>query len=167
MTQAIVTKRQRYRLTATASAGQVVVDWNTDRTDLENHTAGARALAIKLLWDGTLFCGALPNSPDSRVFVWDDGEPVRVVLPEFDFRVTGELRKNRARSFTLFDEKVRAVDDRQAVERVRRRLFRLSIEVRVNDVKLVVAAKRPAKQDAKRGAAKAPRKTKAKREVEQ
>lgn len=78
MRQAIITKfmgptnSRGARVKATADAGSVTVGWDYALNIEGNHTAAAKALAMKLGWDGlSWFGGGLPGS--GYAFVSADG----------------------------------------------------------------------------------------------
>ena len=71
--QAIVTKyhgptnTHGDRVSATAQAGRIYVEWDHDLSSDENHAVAARAFAAKWDWDGPWYGGCLPDG--RRAFV--------------------------------------------------------------------------------------------------
>lgn len=88
MRQAIITKfmgptnSRGARVKATADAGSITVGWDYALNIEGNHTAAAKALAMKLGWAGHWHGGGLPGSGYAFVLasdagslfaVWNDG----------------------------------------------------------------------------------------------
>ena len=71
--QAIVTKyhdptnTHGARVSATAQAGRIYVEWAPELNSDENHAVAARAFAYKQGWDGPWYGGCLPDG--RRAFV--------------------------------------------------------------------------------------------------
>lgn len=56
------------RISATAAAGRVIVEWDDALNYEQNHAAAAQKLCAKLNWSGTLISGGLPDGSKVHVF---------------------------------------------------------------------------------------------------
>jgi hypothetical protein len=60
------------RISATASAGRVILEWDDALNQDQNHAAACAALVRKFAWGGRWIAGGLPNSND-QVHVCEEG----------------------------------------------------------------------------------------------
>lgn len=81
MRQAIVTKyhgptdKRSSRVSATADAGRVYVEWNDSLNAEENYAVAAKVLAAKFGWHGTWVAGGLPGGKGNVYVVVDGLDP--------------------------------------------------------------------------------------------
>ena len=64
--------RRGARVKASADAGSITLDWDSDRDVGWNHRAAARALAKKLDWKGVWSGGSIKSERKGFVFVTSD-----------------------------------------------------------------------------------------------